>query len=134
MTEQQHVPGVLVVATNTISQSESAFAEALAQAASSALVRLGLVTARAQEAAAYRALANFGATIEAINDVDTLMQLGIKQLMSQLELEAAFAYDVRYQQDTMLHEPTTDGFIDDTLLRPMQRDVTDSVAQADDHN
>lgn len=101
--EQQRVSGVLVVVTETVSQSDSAFAEALAQAASSALMRLALVTARAQEAAAYRALANFGATIEAINDVDTLMQLGIKQLMAQLELEAAHAYDVHYHSPASLN-------------------------------
>jgi putative nucleotidyltransferase with HDIG domain len=101
--EQQRVSGVLVVVTETVSQSDSAFAEALAQAASSALMRLALVTARAQEAAAYRALANFGATIEAINDVDTLMQLGIKQLMAQLELEAAHAYDVHYHSPVPLN-------------------------------
>jgi putative nucleotidyltransferase with HDIG domain len=133
MTEQQHVPGVLVVATNTISQSESAFAEALAQAASSALVRLGLVTARAQEAAAYRALANFGATIEAINDVDTLMQLGIKQLMVQLELEAAFAYDVRYQQDTSLRDPVVNRLVDNMMLNGKTNGATaNGAAHADD--
>lgn len=127
ITEQQHVPGVLVVATNTISQSESAFAEALAQAASSALVRLELVTARAQEAAAYRALANFGATIEAINDVDTLMQLGIKQLMAQLELEAAYAYDVHYQQDIVLRNPVTNGLADNIVLNTLKNTVTNAL-------
>jgi putative nucleotidyltransferase with HDIG domain len=93
------ITGVLVVATTSLNQGDSMFIEALVQACNGALTRLRLVTAREQEAAAYRALANFGATIEAINDVDTLMRLGMKRLMAQLGLETAYTYDVHYDDD-----------------------------------
>jgi PAS domain S-box-containing protein/putative nucleotidyltransferase with HDIG domain len=47
-----------------------------------------------RSAESYRALANFGATIEEINDVETLMAEGLQNLSRQLGLEVATAYRI----------------------------------------
>jgi PAS domain S-box-containing protein/putative nucleotidyltransferase with HDIG domain len=47
-----------------------------------------------RSAESYRALANFGATIEEINDVETLMTEGLQRLSRQLGLEVASAYRI----------------------------------------
>ncbi len=77
------------------SGSEVAFAEAVAQSCTGALVRLGLVGKTKREARAYRALANFGETIEEINDVAQLMELGLTSLSEQIGMDMATYYDVR---------------------------------------
>ena len=107
---QRMTTGVLVVAATSLNKGDSIFLEALAQACSSALTRLKLVTARDQEAAAYRALANFGATIDAIYDVDTLMRLWMKRLMAQLGLEAAHTYDIRQENFRAHHASDTRSY------------------------
>ena len=76
-------------------EGDVAFTEVVAQSCTGALVRLGLVGKSKREARAYRALANFGETIEEINDVGALMELGLTSLSEQLGMDMAAYYDVR---------------------------------------
>ena len=90
------VIGVLSVwSAAPFSKSEVAFAEAVAQSCTGALVRLGLVGKTKREARAYRALANFGEAIEEINDVAQLMELGLTSLSEQIGMDMATYYDIR---------------------------------------
>ncbi len=90
------VIGVLSVwGDATFSPSDVAFAEAVAQSCTGALVRLGLVGKTKREARAYRALANFGEAIEEINDVGALMELGLTSLSEQIGMDMATYYDIR---------------------------------------
>ena len=75
--------------------ADQTFLEAIAHACSHALSRLGFVEKSRQEARAYRALANFGATIEEINDPEILMRLGLQSLREQLGLDMATYHEVR---------------------------------------
>ena len=90
------VIGVLSVwGSAKFSPSDVAFAEAVAQSCTGALVRLGLVGKTKREARAYRALANFGEAIEEINDVGALMELGLTSLSEQIGMDMATYYDIR---------------------------------------
>ncbi len=101
MDSNGEVIGVLSVwGSAKFSKSDVAFTEAVAQSCTGALVRLGLVGKTKREARAYRALANFGETIEEINDVAQLMELGLTSLSEQIGMDMATYYDIR---DGMCH-------------------------------
>ncbi len=71
------------------------FLEAIAQACGNALIRVELLEQSEREAQAYRSLANFGATIEEVNDVAHLMELGLQSLREQLGMDMVTYHDVR---------------------------------------
>ena len=96
MDSNGEVIGVLSVwGSAKFSKSDVAFAEAVAQSCTGALVRLGLIGKTKREARAYRALANFGEVIEEINDVAQLMELGLTSLSEQIGMDMATYYDIR---------------------------------------
>ncbi|MDZ7705873.1 MAG: GAF domain-containing protein [Trueperaceae bacterium] len=121
---QHDVIGVLSVRGKEgrgFGDSDEAFLKALAQACSSAVVRLELLERSEREARAYRALANFGATIEEINDVGELMALGLEQLRDQLGLDVATYYDL--YGDTLYPAPLR-GDYPDNFARHRNASVT----------
>ncbi len=96
--DQGQVVGVLAASIegndSVFKPSHLSFIEAVAQTCSGAITRLKLLEQSEQEAKAYRALANFGATIEEVNDVEKLMSIGLNSLLEQLHLDMATYHDV----------------------------------------
>nr|WP_246351340.1 HD domain-containing phosphohydrolase [Deinobacterium chartae] len=90
--------GVLAVDTEAsdhqFSQEDQALLEALAHAAGAKIHRLSMLDRSRLEARAYRALAEFGAAIEAESDPDLLTELGLGRLRELLGFEMAAEYDV----------------------------------------
>lgn len=79
----------------SFTEEERTFIAAIAQACANALVRFDFLRRSAREAEAYRALANFGAEIEEINDVDELIRLGLQSLRQQLRMDMVTYHEVK---------------------------------------
>lgn len=77
------------------SNVEKMFLSAIAQACSHATARLALLENSARVADAYRALANFSASIEEINDIGELMTLGLQSLRAQLGMDMVTYHELR---------------------------------------
>ncbi|HEX7021330.1 MAG TPA: HD domain-containing phosphohydrolase, partial [Trueperaceae bacterium] len=100
------------------SPGDTSFVEAISQACTSAIIRLNLLERSEKEAEAYRSLAQFGATIEEINEADQLIDLGLRRLQEQLGFDCAHYHRLR---SGMLEVVTVTGYEDKELLEEWQK-------------